>query len=175
MFKFEVDLFYRNKACLTFVNRKEIVQATFMSILDSGDIIYMHAAASTLKPLDVVFYCALGFITGYGSRTHHCVLYQWVGPLECKERAAFFCVYLQSTHIETSYVSSSLIQFRLPNDQTWSQAWIKLEASLVFTELGKTDFSFCCNVYVEQLPELSEMRCSCQPWSDQSHDRRPIC
>ena len=58
-----------------------------MSILDSGDIIYMPAAATILKPLDAAFHCSLGFITGDGyithiwalrfitgdgSRTHHC-------------------------------------------------------------------------------------------------------
>lgn len=52
-----------------------------MSILDYGDIIYMHAA------LDAVFNCALRFITGDGYITHHCVMYLFA----CKERAAFPC------------------------------------------------------------------------------------
>jgi hypothetical protein len=35
------------------------VQATFMSVIDYGDIIYMHATASTLKSLDVTYHCTL--------------------------------------------------------------------------------------------------------------------
>ena len=50
-----------------------------MSILDYGDIIYIHAAASTLKLLDAIVHCALRLITGDSYRTHHCVLYQKVG------------------------------------------------------------------------------------------------
>ena len=105
--KFKVGIFYGTKACLTFVNRKEIVQATFMSTIDYGDIIYMHATSSTLKPLDTVFHCVFRLITGDGYRTHHCVLDQksGLGLFVCKERAACYCVYLQSTHAETFYVS----------------------------------------------------------------------
>ena len=79
-----------------------------MSVLDSGDIIYMHAAASTLKPLEAAFHCALGFITADRFRTHHCVLYQKVGWASLsKKRAAFSLVYLQSTPAETSHVSDN--------------------------------------------------------------------
>ena len=39
----------------------------------------MHAALSTLKPLDAVYHSALCFITGDGFRTYHCVLYDKVG------------------------------------------------------------------------------------------------
>uniref|UniRef100_A0A673ZIM1 Reverse transcriptase domain-containing protein n=1 Tax=Salmo trutta TaxID=8032 RepID=A0A673ZIM1_SALTR len=77
--KFKIGFLYRNRACLSFVNRKQIVQATFMSVLDYGDIIYMHASANTLKPLDAIYHCALRFITGDSYKTHHCILYQHVG------------------------------------------------------------------------------------------------
>ena len=43
-----------------------------MSVIDYGDIIYMHATASTLKSLDATYPCALRFITGASYRTHHC-------------------------------------------------------------------------------------------------------
>lgn len=46
-----------------------------MSVLDYGDIIYMDVSASTpLKPLDVIYQSALGFITGAACSTHHCIL-----------------------------------------------------------------------------------------------------
>lgn len=50
-----------------------------MSVLDYGHIIYMHASANTLKPLDAIYHCALRFIMGDSYKTHHCILYQPVG------------------------------------------------------------------------------------------------
>lgn len=44
--------------------RKRIVESTFPSVLDYGDVIYRHAAASTLGPLDSVYHLALRVITG---------------------------------------------------------------------------------------------------------------
>ncbi|CAB1349445.1 unnamed protein product, partial [Coregonus sp. 'balchen'] len=60
---------------------KVVPQASILgaTIVYNGDIIYMHTAASTLKPIDAVFHCALRFITDDNFRTHHCVLYQKVG------------------------------------------------------------------------------------------------
>lgn len=34
--------------------RKQIIQLTFLSVQDYGDIIYMNAAPTSLKPLDTV-------------------------------------------------------------------------------------------------------------------------
>ena len=42
------------------VSRKKIVEAAFLSVLDFGDVVYRHAAASLLKPLG----SALRFYTG---------------------------------------------------------------------------------------------------------------
>ena len=74
--KIKLGFFYRNRTCLSSTNRRQIVQATFTSVIDYGDIIYMHAMASTLKSLDATYHCAL---IGASYRTHHCVLYQNVG------------------------------------------------------------------------------------------------
>lgn len=72
-FKIKIGLFYSSRACLSFDNKKEVVQ-TILSVLDYGDIIYMHVAESTLKLLDAVFHCALRLITSNHFRTHNCVL-----------------------------------------------------------------------------------------------------
>ena len=56
--KAKLAFFYRNKACITKNYRKQIVQSTFSSLMDYGDVIYMHSPASTLKPLDAVYQSA---------------------------------------------------------------------------------------------------------------------
>ena len=37
---FKVVFFYRNRLCLSLSSRKQIIQSTFLSVLDYGDIIY---------------------------------------------------------------------------------------------------------------------------------------
>ena len=60
----KVGYFYRNKSNIPWFCRKRIVEAVFMSVLDYADVIYRHAAPSTLKRLDPVYHSALWFITG---------------------------------------------------------------------------------------------------------------
>ena len=59
--------------------------------MDYGDVIYRHAAASVLKPLDRVNHSALRFITGDGYRTHHRVLYEKVDWSSLEERRNKHC------------------------------------------------------------------------------------
>lgn len=44
--------------------------------MDYGEVICMHASASTLKPLDVVYHSALRFLTSDIYNPHHCILYK---------------------------------------------------------------------------------------------------
>lgn len=44
--------------------RKQIIEAVFLSVLDYDDATYRHVCASTLKPLDSVDHSAQRFITG---------------------------------------------------------------------------------------------------------------
>ena len=55
--------FFRNKSCFP-LHRKTLVEATFLSVFDYGDILYRHASAAILKPLDAVYHSALRFNTG---------------------------------------------------------------------------------------------------------------
>ncbi len=48
-------------------------------MLDYGDIVYMHASPTPLKPLDAVYHSALHFTTGDSYLTHHCILYEKLG------------------------------------------------------------------------------------------------
>jgi hypothetical protein len=62
--RIKMGLFYRNRSYLSLNSRKQIIQSMFLSVLDYGDIIYMNAAATSLKMLDAVYHNALHFITG---------------------------------------------------------------------------------------------------------------
>lgn len=55
--------------------RRRIIEAVYLSLMDYSDVIYMHATASPLKPLDAVYHSALRFITGDVYSAHHCILY----------------------------------------------------------------------------------------------------
>ena len=60
-----------------------------MSVVDYADVIYRHAAPSTLKRLDPVYHSALRFITGDPFNTHHCDLYSEVGWSSLQMRRDF--------------------------------------------------------------------------------------
>jgi hypothetical protein len=73
---------YRNRLCLSdklAVERKKIIQSTYLSVLDYGDIIYQSEAATNFKPLGAIYHSALRFVTGESFDTHHCILYQKFG------------------------------------------------------------------------------------------------
>lgn len=56
-----------------------LVSATFLPILDYRDVLYMSASGKCLQSLNVVYHCALRFITGCSRLTHHCELYTLSG------------------------------------------------------------------------------------------------
>lgn len=74
----KLGVYYCLKKGFPFTARKRLVLSTFLSVLDYGYIIYMHASSSYLKKLDVVYHSALRFITGAAVSTHHCNLYDMV-------------------------------------------------------------------------------------------------
>uniref|UniRef100_A0A8C7F2I1 K Homology domain-containing protein n=1 Tax=Oncorhynchus kisutch TaxID=8019 RepID=A0A8C7F2I1_ONCKI len=75
----KLDFYFRNEACFPLMARKKLVQATFLSVIDYGDLLYMHATTSFLQRLDSVYHASLRFITNAKTLTHHCTLYQMVG------------------------------------------------------------------------------------------------
>lgn len=48
---------YRNRTCCTV--EKRVVEAALRSVMDYGDVIYMHGSAPSLKPLDAVYHSAV--------------------------------------------------------------------------------------------------------------------
>ncbi len=52
--KLKQGFYFRIKSCLSLESRKRLVAATFMSILDYGDVLYMYASSQSLHALDTV-------------------------------------------------------------------------------------------------------------------------
>jgi len=73
----KTGFYFRNKSCFTFSATKELVEPSFQSVIDYGDILYMHET-SILCSLDSVYYVSLCFITNAKSLTPHCILYDLV-------------------------------------------------------------------------------------------------
>lgn len=61
------------------IRRGKLIEATFLSVLDYGDILFMHAPAATPEPSDTVYHSALRFITSDNYKTNNCELYAKVG------------------------------------------------------------------------------------------------
>ena len=77
--KLKLGFYFRNKACFSFETRRRLVSATFMPLLDYGDILYMNASAQCLRSIDTLYHGTLRFILKCKTFTHHCTLYTRVG------------------------------------------------------------------------------------------------
>ena len=140
----KIGFFYRNKSCFPLHCRKTLVEATFLSVLDYGDILYRYASAATLKPLDSVYHSALRFITGDPYSTHHCTLYNKVGWSSLSVRRDLHLhlfTYKAIIGMLPLYVSS-LLTWPASSHHTRSNDWLTLHVPRVYTELGRSAFSF---------------------------------
>lgn len=77
--KLKLRFYFQNKLCFSFNTKKRLVAATFLPVLDYGDILYMNASAQCLRMVDSVYHASLRFITNRKFQTHHCELYSQVG------------------------------------------------------------------------------------------------
>ena len=139
----KIGCLYRNKTSFPILCRRRIIEATFLSVLDYGDVVYRHAAASTLKPLDSVYHSALRFITGANFNTHHCALYDLVGWSSLTERRNYhwyLFIYKALIGKQPPYISS-MLHVRPSHIQTRSSDWLVLNVPFAKTELWKTAFS----------------------------------
>jgi hypothetical protein len=95
--KLKLGFYFRNKACFLLMARKKLVQATFLSVIDYGDLLYMHATTSVLQRLDCLS-CIL--MLYYKCQVTHPPLHLVQnGGLELTlyaQKATFVCVQLQS-------------------------------------------------------------------------------
>lgn len=58
--------------CYPSIVRQQVVEATFLSVLDYSDVIY-----STLKPLDAIYHSSLIYIAGDPFCAHQMLAYHW--------------------------------------------------------------------------------------------------
>ena len=56
--KLKLKMYFRNKACFPLRTRKKLVHATFLSVIDYGDLLYMHADSSVLQRLNSVYHAS---------------------------------------------------------------------------------------------------------------------
>ena len=76
--KLKVGFYFRNKSCFSLEARRRLVEATFLPVLEYGDLLYINASAHCLHMLDIVYHGATRFITNSRALSHHCTLYSKV-------------------------------------------------------------------------------------------------
>lgn len=154
--KVKLGFYYRNKACFNLKARKELVTSTFVSVLDYGDILYMHASKSMLRSLDSVYHSALRFITGAKYSTHHCDLYSISGchPLSVRRQLHWLTfIYKAVIGLLPSYLlllfswssnkrynlrSNNIILFNIPSPRTnFGKSAFQYNAPSSWNELQK--------------------------------------
>ena len=121
-----------------------LVSATFLPLLDYGDVLYMSASGKCLQSLNVVYHCALRFITGCSRLTHHCELYAlsgWPSLGARRYKHWMILIYKALLGLIPSYLCS-LLQRTGSLYALRSQGIIRLFVPRVRTELGKKAFSF---------------------------------
>jgi len=135
---------FRQKIFFSFGARKRIIRSTFLPILDYGDVIYMHASTYLLKRLDGVYHAALRFITNACSRTHHCLLYNYVGWSSlCQRRKSHMLLYIVKTLLGMlPNCITSLLCLCGKNYSTRSSNGIELVVPRVYSEHGKSSLSY---------------------------------
>lgn len=142
--KIKLGFLYRIKGCLSPSNRKIIVLSTFMSVLDYGDILYCHAASSTLHQLNPVYHSALRFITNDNFHTHHCSLYQKVGwtSLQLRRNIHLMLFIYKALLLKLPNYLTSLLSFKSSNYRTRSSNYLTLDIPFTRTNVGRTGFSY---------------------------------
>ena len=138
----KVGFLYRNRSSFPMISRKRVVEAVFLSVLDFGDVIYRHAAASTLKQLDSVYHSALRFITGDSYDTHHCLLYDKVGwpSLTLRRNYHWYRFIFKAISGKLPPYISSLLELNSGTYNTRSSNFLTFNVPLARTDLGNKAF-----------------------------------
>lgn len=142
--KVKLGFYYRNKSCFTFSARKKLVEATFLPVIDYGDILYMHAAFSILRHVDSVYHASLRFITNTKSLTHHCILYDLVGwtSLKIRRQQHWYIFIYKAILGKFPLYLCNLLSVCSGTYQLRSSKWLLFNVPRVTTKLGKTAFSY---------------------------------
>ena len=165
----KIGYLYRNHSSFPLSARKQIVEATFLSVLDYGDIIYMHASATALKVLDTVYHSAIRFITQANYDTHHCHLYQLVGwtSLALRRKLHWYQFIFKAISGKLPPYLTNLLDRNLSSHATRSSEWLLFRVPRTSTLLGETAFSYAApsswnliqkELKLDSLPTLPEFR-----------------
>lgn len=121
------------------------MQSSFLSVLDYGDVLYMHATSSLLKKLDSAYHAAIRFVTNAASRTHHCTLYEYLGWSSLyQRRKSHMLIFIIKALLGKlpSYISRLLSYYTSTYNTRRAANGMLLDVPMVQSELGKTAFSF---------------------------------
>lgn len=136
-----------------------------MAVLDYGDIIYMHASASPLKFVDVIYCFALRFITGAAYSTHHCTLYSLVGWTSLTQRRDFHMFIYKALIGGLPISISSLLAQSTITCNTRSSNWLLSKSPIIRTELGRSAFSAPFPHFKSLISTFLSSNCTCFLWS----------
>lgn len=143
--KLKLSFFFRNKFCFSFKAKKQLVTATFLSVLDYGDLVYRTASAQCLYKIDTVYHASLRFITNCKNLTHHCELYSRVGwPSLSNRRSGHWhtFIYKAMLGLLPSYICSLITWRSVSSYSLRSNDHLLLIVPFARTELGKRAFVY---------------------------------
>lgn len=140
----KLGFYFRNKSCFSLEARKKLVHATFLSVIDYGDVLYMHAASSILCKLDSAYHASLRFITKAKSLTHHCTLYQLVGwtSLSLRRQQHWYIFIYKAILGKLPPYLCRLFVYNTCTYNLRSTQWLLYKVPRACSELGKTAFSY---------------------------------
>ncbi len=143
--RIKLGFYFRNKFCFSFNVRKKLVTATFLPVLDYGDVVYQFAPSYLLSSLDAVYHGALRFISDCKSSTHHCLLYNrvgWSSLLIRRKMHWYLIIYKAILGMLPSYLCCLIKQKIVEKYFLRSQNCYTLSVPFVRSELGKKAFMY---------------------------------
>lgn len=151
--KLKLGFYYRNSACFSQSARRKLVEATYLPVLDYGDIFYRNTTKALLQSLDSTYHSALRFITRRKHSTHHCVLYDLVGwpSLDIRRHKHWLLFVYKAIVGQLPLYIQSLLSFSNQGYNLRSSSYIVLNVPMVKTEFGKTAFSHCAPTHWNEL------------------------
>lgn len=142
--KSRIGFLFRNKASFTFSAKQSLVKMTIVPMFDFSDVVYRTASSSLLKKLDVVYHCAIRFVTNAPYNTHHCTLYSLVGwpSLHTRRLSHWYYLIYKTLLGKTPSYLKSLIPVAVPTRNLRSSRYIFLVARKARTSFGRFSFQF---------------------------------
>ena len=147
--------------CFSFNVKKKLVAATFLYVLDYGDLLYMHTSAQCLHKVDTAYHASLRFITNCKALTHHCELYSRVGwPALATRRLChwYSFIYKAILGLLPYYLCVLIKQKSAGNYSLRSQDCFMLTVPNARTENRQEGFCVFCSLGMEYLAKGLETK-----------------